>query len=95
MGRIAVQAPGTPYLLGRLSPQLLVQALPSRPTAGPPSSIRHQRDEDAAVLEQQERKRHLQKAKEQRQGREFIVQSRSDCPKEQQGAETRRRLSLS
>lgn len=38
-GRIAVQALRSPHLLGWLNPQLLVQPLPSTPTAGPPSSF--------------------------------------------------------
>ncbi|NXA45207.1 PZRN3 ligase, partial [Nothocercus julius] len=42
----------------------------------------------------EERKQHLVKAKEQRRRREFMMQSRLDCLKEQQGAEEKREMSI-
>lgn len=41
VGRISVQVLGSPHLLGWLSPQRLVQPLPSTLTAGPPSCLWH------------------------------------------------------
>lgn len=37
VGRISMQALGSPHLLGQLSPQRLVEPLPSILTEGPPS----------------------------------------------------------
>ncbi|XP_027787741.2 E3 ubiquitin-protein ligase PDZRN3 [Marmota flaviventris] len=42
----------------------------------------------------EERKQHLVKAKEQRRRREFMMQSRLDCLREQQGAEERKEVSI-
>ncbi|NXD05977.1 PZRN3 ligase, partial [Nothocercus nigrocapillus] len=42
----------------------------------------------------EERKQHLVKAKEQRRRREFMMQSRLDCLKEQQGAEEKREMNI-
>ncbi|XP_068264593.1 E3 ubiquitin-protein ligase PDZRN3 isoform X1 [Nyctibius grandis] len=42
----------------------------------------------------EERKQHLVKAKEQRRRREFMMQSRLDCLKEQQGAEEKREVNI-
>ncbi|XP_009877162.1 PREDICTED: E3 ubiquitin-protein ligase PDZRN3, partial [Apaloderma vittatum] len=42
----------------------------------------------------EERKQHLVKAKEQRRRREFMMQSRLDCLKEQQGAEEKKEMSI-
>ncbi|NXY88093.1 PZRN3 ligase, partial [Alcedo cyanopectus] len=42
----------------------------------------------------EERKQHLVKAKEQRRRREFMMQSRLDCLKEQQGAEEKREINI-
>lgn len=51
VGRISVQVLGSPHLLGWLSPQRLVQPLPSTLTAGPPSCLWHPWDEDQTGLE--------------------------------------------
>uniref|UniRef100_A0A8V0ZKD6 PDZ domain containing ring finger 3 n=1 Tax=Gallus gallus TaxID=9031 RepID=A0A8V0ZKD6_CHICK len=42
----------------------------------------------------EERKQHLVKAKEQRRRREFMMQSRLDCLKEQQGAEEKKEMNI-
>ncbi|XP_037656333.1 E3 ubiquitin-protein ligase PDZRN3 isoform X2 [Choloepus didactylus] len=42
----------------------------------------------------EERKQHLVRAKEQRRRREFMMQSRLDCLKEQQGADDRREVNI-
>ncbi|XP_031461602.1 E3 ubiquitin-protein ligase PDZRN3 isoform X2 [Phasianus colchicus] len=42
----------------------------------------------------EERKQHLVKAKEQRKRREFMMQSRLDCLKEQQGAEEKKEMNI-
>ncbi|XP_050169145.1 E3 ubiquitin-protein ligase PDZRN3 isoform X2 [Myiozetetes cayanensis] len=42
----------------------------------------------------EERKQHLVKAKEQRRRREFMMQSRLECLKEQQGAEEKREMNI-
>ncbi|XP_073900350.1 E3 ubiquitin-protein ligase PDZRN3 isoform X1 [Castor canadensis] len=42
----------------------------------------------------EERKQHLVKAKEQRRRREFMMQSRLDCLKEQQGADERKEMNI-
>ncbi|XP_004854272.1 E3 ubiquitin-protein ligase PDZRN3 isoform X1 [Heterocephalus glaber] len=42
----------------------------------------------------EERKQHLVKAKEQRRRREFMMQSRLDCLKEQQGADDRKEMNI-